>query len=79
MNYYTTEIYAICPITKQLTTFSGQIIEAPSWKLAEEYCQNNGLGYLHITGILNEIIPCKDNSYDPNWENKIDYSTFKNN
>jgi hypothetical protein len=48
MKVWSTIIYAKCPIKKEIITFSGPFIEAPSPKLAFEYCQNNGMGYCHI-------------------------------
>ena len=48
MQTFSTYIEAICAETGDLVTFSGQPIEAISKGFAHSYCQNNGLGYLHI-------------------------------
>ena len=56
MNLYTTEIKAICPITGELLTYSGQYVPGISFKDAENYCQQNGLGYCKVTGELIEEV-----------------------
>ena len=46
---WTTYVKAICPITGELTTYdSGVHIIAPTKKLALDWAQENGYGYLHI-------------------------------
>lgn len=62
MKLWSTYIMAINPVDGELTEFCGQNIEAPSKKLAHEYCQNNGLGYLNIDDEILQIIPCKKGS-----------------
>lgn len=52
MNYYTTELQAINPLTGELRTFCGPHIPAISWTKAEEFCQECGFGYLRVTGQL---------------------------
>lgn len=49
MYKWLTEIYAKCPIDGTIKKFCGQHIEAPTRKLAHQYCQQNGLGYLFVT------------------------------
>lgn len=79
MKYWITSIKAICPIRNELITFSGPNIKAPTAGLAHDYCQNNGLGYCHIDGELISEIPCKPNSYEPDWSKEVDYTTHQNN
>jgi hypothetical protein len=80
MKTWSTLIYAKCPETNEYKTFCGQNIKAPTKKLAHEYCQNNGLGYLHISDELVMEIPCKSKSdYTPDWKNAIDYDIIQNN
>lgn len=79
MKTWCTEIRAINPVTGELTTFCGPNIQAPSWALAEEYLQNNGLGYCRIDGELVAEIPCKPGTYEPDWDNMIDYENIQNN
>jgi len=52
LRIWLTEIKAICPVDGRLKTFGGPHIEAPSLKLAQEYCQSNGLGYCRVIGEL---------------------------
>lgn len=53
MKKWGTLIYAISPNSNEKTiTFCGPTIEAPSRKLAHQYCQENGLGYCHISDEL---------------------------
>ena len=61
-----TEINAICPQTGVLRRYAGQDIKAITKKLAEEYCQLYGLGYLKIVGELVAEV-------DTNLKNYIDY------
>ena len=80
MKTWSTIIKAICPITKELKTFCGQNIQAPTKELAHEYCQNNGLGYLIISDELIKEIPCKPNTTNvPDWNNATDYTITENN
>lgn len=74
MKVFSTIIYAICPVTGELTKFCGQNIEAPTAKLAHEYCQNNGLGYLHVSDELVMTVGIKNNTTnEPDWNTKRDY------
>ena len=61
MFYFTTELEAICQATGELLTFAGPNIKAVSFDLAHQYCQNNGFGYLRITGILQKEIDLNSN------------------
>lgn len=53
---FTTKIQAIkiqaIDSSGELSVFRGPNIEAFTWELAEAYCENNGLGYCQVTGIL---------------------------
>lgn len=51
---FTTTIIAINPITGELCEWAGPHIEALTWRMAEQYCQKNGLGYCKVDGILIE-------------------------
>jgi len=52
---FTTTITAINPHTKELCSWRGINIEAISFKMAQKYCDENGLGYLLVDGILREL------------------------
>lgn len=77
MNTYATEIRAINPVTNELLTWSGPNIPGISFSDAEQYCQNNGLGYCKVIGLLLEEIPCKQGTLEPDWSNKVDYQKHK--
>ena len=80
MKVFCTYVYAICPVTGELTKFCGQNIEAISPKLAHEYCQNNGLGYLHIGEELVMTVGVKKGTInEPDWSTKRDYYLEQNN
>ena len=49
---FTTELRAIDPLDGELKTWCGPYINAISFSDARQYCDNNGLGYLVVTGVL---------------------------
>lgn len=71
---WTTTITAL--INRELKTFGGPNIEAPTKRLAEEYCQLNGLGYCVISGQLVSEIPTKEDGVTPDWDGKVDYDNL---
>lgn len=73
---FTTIIKALNPIINQLMTYSGPIVEGISFEDAQNYCENNGLGYCKVDGILISEIPITDDNID--WDNRIDYDFDKN-
>lgn len=79
MKTWGTTIYAICPLTGEMRTYGGPNIEAPTRKLAFEYCQNNGLGYCHIEGELVAEIPCKPGTHEADFSKMVDYENRGNN
>ena len=78
MKKWSTIIYAKNPNTGNISEFGGPIIEAPSKKLAFEYCQNNGLGYCFIGDEIISIIPTKADGLTPDWDKRIDFDTELN-
>jgi hypothetical protein len=68
---FVTEIYAL-GLDGEQHTFIGPTIESISPRLAQEWCENNGMGYCHVKGILIETIPTKSDGYTPDWDNKIE-------
>jgi hypothetical protein len=52
MNTYTTKIKAICPITNELTTFFGPNVQGITPYFAQEYLNNNYLGYCKVDELL---------------------------
>jgi hypothetical protein len=77
MNLYITEIKALSPHTGELKTYCGPEVPGISFADAQNYCENNGLGYCKVVGLLIAEIPCKEGTYDPDWEKQIDYDKQK--
>lgn len=73
MKQWCTEIKAIDPIDGEMKKWGGPNVPGISQKDAEQYCQANGLGYCSINGELIAEIPCKKGTYEPDFENTIDY------
>lgn len=78
MNLYVTEIKAIKPSTGELTTYGGPNVPGSSFKDAQDYCEENGLGYCKVVGELVSEIPCKKGTYEPDFINMIDYDIQNN-
>lgn len=49
---WTTEIRAVDPWTGELLTWCGPNVPGVSAADAERHCQQNGLGYCEVTGML---------------------------
>lgn len=73
MKKWVTEIKAIDPKTGELKKWCGPEVIGINVKDAENYCNNNGLGYCKVLGELVAEIPCKEGTYNPDFENTIDY------
>lgn len=78
MHLYVTTIKAISSSDGELHSYIGPNVPGISVKTAQEYCENNGLGYCKVDGILVSEIPCKKGTYEPDWENKIEYGEILN-
>lgn len=52
--------------------YRGPNVPGISFEDAQRFCEENGLGYCHIDGILSKEIPLKDDG-DPDWGNAINY------
>lgn len=79
MKKWCTEIKAIDPTDGIIKSWGGPNIPAISFRDAEMYCQMNGLGYCKVIGELIAEIPCKKGTYDPDFENMINYEQINNN
>jgi hypothetical protein len=77
IDLYVTEIKAICPIYGFIKTYSGPNVPGISLSDAQYYCDTNGLGYCKVIGKLVAEIPCKDGTYEPDWDNEINYENPK--
>jgi len=78
MRVWLTEIKAICPNTGELKTWGGDNVEAPTFEMAQIWCNENK-GYLKVIGELIAEIPCKENSFEPDFSKMIDYENTRNN
>lgn len=73
MDLYTTTIKAISPIDGELKTYGGPNVPGISFADAQNYCENNGLSYCKVDGLLVAEIPCKEGTYEPDWDKMVDY------
>lgn len=78
MPVYGTWIYAMSPSLGSMKTYGGPNIDAISPAMARQYCEENGLGYCHIGDVLVCEIPCKPGTYEPDFDNKIEYNEGNN-
>lgn len=78
MKFWCTEIQALDPHTGEMKNWGGENIEAPTWALAQKWCDENK-GYLKVTGELIAEIPCKEGTYEPDFDNMIDFDSQNNN
>jgi hypothetical protein len=73
MRKWSTEIRAIDPRTGELCNWIGPTIDAPSWVLAQRYCDRNELGYCRVAGELIGEMPCNPDG-SPDFTRKIDFT-----
>lgn len=73
LKHWTTIIQAIDPIDGQLKSYQGPNVSAPTWKLANDYCQTHGLGYCKVDGQLTSEIPCKPGNFEPDYSRAVFY------
>lgn len=71
--WFATTIRALDPITGEMKHWIGPNIEAPSMALAQEYCQNNGLGYCKIEGQLIAEIPVDPATGSVQWHKQTNF------
>lgn len=72
MTLWLTHIYALSPLDGQKRLYFGPYIPGETREDAQEYCENNGLGYLWVTDqmIVSEI---PEVNGKPDWKNRKDY------
>lgn len=73
MNLYCTLVTAISHKDGELKNYIGPNVPGISFADAQDYCENNGLGYCKVNGLLVAEIPCKDGTLEPDWDKMIDY------
>jgi len=76
---WVTEIEAIHPFDGVLKKWAGPEVPGITIKDAQDYCENNSLGYCRVIGELIAEIPCKENTFEPDFKNLIDYENTRNN
>lgn len=65
MNLYTTTIRAIDPTDGGLKTWSGPKVPGISFSDAEQFCQNNSLGYCKVDGVFIGEVSQEDLNWEP--------------
>jgi hypothetical protein len=68
---FLTELKAIDPEDGKLKNWCGPNIEAISFADAEAKVSEKG--YLTVVGQLKQEVPCKEGTFNPDWNNAIDY------
>lgn len=77
MYLFTTSLKAIDPHDGILKNWCGPNVPGISFKDADNYCQENGLGYCKIEGILVAEISADENNC-PLWSQRIDFDIENN-
>lgn len=79
MKWFVTEIHAVCPVMHSMYKWVGPNVPGIDMATAQEYCNNNGLGYCKVIGELVAEIPCKEGSYEPDFSKMVDYEKINQN
>jgi hypothetical protein len=69
MNIYITTIRGICPKTGELKSYVGPNVRGITAQDAQRFCEENGLGYCKVVGLLVSEIPCKKGGEMINYDN----------
>jgi len=78
MKLWCTEFKALCPHTGELKTRVGDDVAAPTWELAQQWCDENR-GYLNVIGELIAEIPCDVETFEVDFGGRVDYDVIQNN
>ena len=70
MKLWCTEIIAIRPSDGELVNYCGPNVPGLTEKMAQQYCEENGLGYCKVVGQLISEIPTKGNTFEADWDNE---------
>ena len=73
MKTWSTEVKAKSPVDGSIKTYCGPNIEAETLEEAQEYCENNGLGYCWVIGQLICEIPTLEDGLTPDFDNQVSY------
>lgn len=82
MKLFCTEMWALPwwdNNSDMVVKFAGPNVPGIDEKTAQEYCDNNGLGYCKVVGELIAEIPCKEGTHEPDFSNMMDYQNIQNN
>lgn len=79
MKYWVTEIKAKSPIDGSMRAYGGPDVPGETIEEAQDYCENNGLGYCWVLGQLIMDIPCKEGTFEPDWDNATNFDEDEEN
>lgn len=79
MKKWATKIIAVDWRDGEVYDWCGPDIEAPSEKLAQEYCDKNGMGYCKVIGELLSDGPCIKGTTIPDKSKLTDYTLEQKN
>ena len=71
--WWVTEVKAKSPIDASMRSYGGPNVPGNTLEDAQEYCEKNGLGYCWVVGQLIAEIPCKEGTFEPDWDSQINY------
>lgn len=74
MKKFLTELTAIDNKDGELKKWCGPNVEAICFADAEAKIADRG--YLTILGPLIQEVPCKEGTFDPDWDNAVDYDNL---
>lgn len=78
MKIWLTEIKALDPLTDEMKTWGGDNVAAPTFQMAQQWCNENK-GYLKVIGEFIAEIPCKEGTYEADFSKMVDYDNTQNN
>lgn len=73
MKKWVTSIRATDPRDEEMKVWSGPDVPGLTMRMAEQYCQENGLGYCKVDGELIAEIPTKADGITPTFDKMVDY------
>lgn len=79
MKQWSTEISAHDPATGVLKIWCVPHVPGISLEDAQQYCNDHGMGYCKVCGLLIAEMPTKEDGITPDWDNGTDYETISNN
>lgn len=76
MKFWSTKIKAICPIDGELKTFEGPHVPGLTKIAAQDFCNNNLLGFCEVTDLQVTRDIYTDDSPNAYWCCNIDYDNI---